>query len=149
MDWEKIETTNDIKIPRSPLERVIGQDEIIEKVKIGVKQRRHLLLVGPPGVGKSMIAQAIALSLPPPKEEVRIFHNPKKEFILLKKLLLENGKLYCMTDVYNEDIDFHNWRYKNDQTHIFIYHEKTIHWIKEQFGFLNVTIEGRLITFFG
>ncbi len=81
-------------------------------------------------------------------EVMEHFHNPKKEFILLKKLLLENGKLYCMTDVYNEDINFHNWRYKNDQTHTFIYHKKTIHWIKEEIGFLNVTIEGRLITFF-
>ena len=80
-------------------------------------------------------------------EVIEHFHNPKKEFILLKKLLLQNGKLYCMTDVYNEDINFHNWYYKNDPTHIFIYHKKTIHWIKEEIGFLNVRIEGRLITY--
>ncbi len=79
MDWEKIKSTKDIKIPKFPIDRVIGQDEIIEKVKIAVKQRRHLLLVGPPGVGKSMIAQAIALALPRPKEEIRVVHNPKKE----------------------------------------------------------------------
>ena len=81
-------------------------------------------------------------------EVMEHFNHPKKEFLLLKKLLMPNGKLFCMTDIYNESIDFHNWRYKNDQTHIFIYHKKSIQWIKEQFGFLNVTIYGKLITFF-
>ena len=80
-------------------------------------------------------------------EVIEHFHNPKKEFILLKKLLNENGKLYCMTDIYNENIDFHKWYYKNDLTHVFIYHQRTIHWIKEEIGFSDVTIEGKLITF--
>ena len=81
-------------------------------------------------------------------EVMEHFNNPKKEFTLLKKLLLPNGKLFCMTDIYNETIDFHNWRYKNDQTHIFIYHKKTIQFIKKQFGFSKVTIDGKLISFF-
>ena len=80
-------------------------------------------------------------------EVMEHFYNPKKEFSLLKKLLRQNGKLYCMTDIYNESINFHKWYYKNDPTHVFIYHKKTVHWIKEEFGFLNVTIEGRLITY--
>ncbi|MBU8893366.1 MAG: class I SAM-dependent methyltransferase [Bacteroidales bacterium] len=81
-------------------------------------------------------------------EVIEHFYNPKKEFSLLRKMLEKNGKLYCMTDIYNESIDFHKWYYKNDITHVFIYHEKTIHWIKEEFGFLDVIIEGRLITWF-
>ena len=81
-------------------------------------------------------------------EVIEHFHNPQKGFSLLKKLLLQNSKLYCMTDIYNERINFHNWYYKNDPTHVFIYHNKTVHWIKEEFGFINVTIEGRLITYF-
>ena len=60
----------------------------------------------------------------------------------------KDGKLYCMTDLYDKSINFHKWYYKNDSTHVFIYHKNTIHWIKEKFGFSNVTIEGRLITFF-
>ncbi|MCK4538896.1 MAG: methyltransferase domain-containing protein [Candidatus Krumholzibacteria bacterium] len=79
-------------------------------------------------------------------EVVEHFHDPHKEFKLLKKLLLPEGKLYCMTELYNESIDFSNWYYKNDPTHVFFYQKKTIHWIKEKFEFRDVTIEGRLIT---
>jgi len=80
-------------------------------------------------------------------EVIEHFNDPYREFSLLKSLLLPSGKLYCMTDLYNESIDFHKWYYKNDQTHVFIYHEKTIHWIKKEFKFSDVKINGRLITF--
>ena len=80
-------------------------------------------------------------------EVIEHFNDPYKEFKLLKNLLLPHGKLYCMTDLYDESIDFHKWYYKNDQTHVFIYHEKTIQWIKEEFDFSAVTINNRLITF--
>lgn len=80
-------------------------------------------------------------------EVIEHFHDPAKEFELLKTLLNENGKLYCMTDIYNEKIDFGKWYYKNDQTHVFIYQNRTILWLSEKFGFSNVTIDGRLITF--
>ncbi len=80
-------------------------------------------------------------------EVIEHFNNPHNEFALLKKLLLKKGKLYCMTEIYNESIDFHKWYYKNDPTHIFFYHKNTINWIKEEFGFFDATIEGRLITF--
>ncbi len=72
-----METTADVLIPADPLSRVIGQDEGVRLARIAAKQRRHLLLVGPPGTGKSMIAQALSLHLPPPQEEVRVVHNPE------------------------------------------------------------------------
>lgn len=76
------------------------------------------------------------------------FYNPQKEFNLLKKMLKQNGKLYIMTDLYDESIDFNKWYYKNDITHVFIYHKKTIQWIKNTFKFLDVKIKGRLIIFY-
>ncbi|HPT73386.1 MAG TPA: ATP-binding protein [Methanomassiliicoccaceae archaeon] len=76
-DLRGLTTTADILIPADPLKRVIGQDEAVELSRIAAKQRRHLLLVGPPGTGKSMIAQALALHLPRPNEEVRVVHNPE------------------------------------------------------------------------
>ena len=72
-----LETTADVLIPDDPLKRVIGQDEAVKLARIAAQQRRHLLLVGPPGTGKSMIAQALSLHLPSVTEEIRIVHNPE------------------------------------------------------------------------
>ncbi len=73
-----IKTTKDILIPKDPLDRVIGHDDIIDFVKIAAKQRRNLLLVGPPGIGKSLIAQAISFHLGNPNEEITVVHNPER-----------------------------------------------------------------------
>ncbi len=73
----ELETTADILIPDDPMKRVIGQEEAVKLARVAAKQRRHLLLVGPPGTGKSMIAQALSLHLPSVTEEIRIVHNPE------------------------------------------------------------------------
>nr|WP_319373184.1 ATP-binding protein [uncultured Methanobacterium sp.] len=73
-----IESTADIQIPQDPMERVIGHDDIIKFVKIAAKQRRNLLLVGPPGIGKSLMAQAISVHLAEPQEEITVVHNPER-----------------------------------------------------------------------
>ena len=73
----ELESTTDILIPDDPLKRVIGQDEAVKLARVAAQQRRHLLLVGPPGTGKSMIAQALSLHLPSVTEEIRIVHNPE------------------------------------------------------------------------
>ncbi|MDR2867031.1 MAG: ATP-binding protein [Methanomassiliicoccaceae archaeon] len=76
-DLEGLKSTEEIAIPTDPLERVLGQEEAIALAKVAAIQRRHLLLVGPPGTGKSMIAQAISLHLPNPSQEVRVVNNPE------------------------------------------------------------------------
>jgi SAM-dependent methyltransferase len=81
-------------------------------------------------------------------EVVEHFHYPDKEFELLKKLLLPNGMLFCMTDIYNPTIDFANWYYKNDPTHVFIYQKETFEWIKTTFNFSDLTIDKRLVSFY-
>jgi Zn-finger nucleic acid-binding protein len=80
-------------------------------------------------------------------EVIEHFHNPYKEFNLLKKLLHVNGKLYCMTDIYDKSIDFKKWYYKNDITHVFIYQKETLEWIKNEFNFAEIKINNRLIIF--
>ncbi len=74
---DEIETTEDIPIPSDPLQRVIGQEKAVEIARIAAYQHRHLLLVGPPGIGKSMTAQALALHLDRPRTELRVVHNPE------------------------------------------------------------------------
>lgn len=75
--FESIESTAQVRIPEDPLEQVIGQDNAVKLAKIAAKQRRNLLLVGPPGTGKSLIAASIAFHLPKPTEEVSVLHNPE------------------------------------------------------------------------
>jgi len=70
-------TTAEVPIPSDPFSCVIGQDEAVRIARIITKQRRNLLLVGPPGVGKSMVAWAVSSSLPPACEEISILHNPE------------------------------------------------------------------------
>jgi ATP-dependent Lon protease len=74
---DEIATTSDITIPSDPLARVIGQEKAVEIARIAAYQHRHLLLVGPPGIGKSMTAQALALHLERPMTEIRVVHNPE------------------------------------------------------------------------
>ena len=80
-------------------------------------------------------------------EVMEHFHHPFKEFKLLKSLLKPTGKLYCMTDIFNETIDFENWYYKNDETHVIFYQQETLQWIASQLGFSNLTTNKRLIVF--
>ena len=74
----RFKSTAEIPIPKDPLAQVIGQDEAVKIAKVAASQKRHLLLVGPPGTGKSMLAQAMALHLPKPTEEIAILHNPEQ-----------------------------------------------------------------------
>lgn len=80
-------------------------------------------------------------------EVMEHFHNPKKEFELLFNLLKPGGKLYCKTDLFSESKNFDSWGYKNDPTHVFFYHQKSIIWIQKNIGFTSVKIDGRLIVF--
>ncbi len=57
-------TTADIKVPKLIVEQVIGQEKSVELIKKAAKQKRNILLVGLPGTGKSLLAQAMAEILP-------------------------------------------------------------------------------------
>src|SRR2546421_10116303 len=74
---DDFEATAAIALPDDRLKGVVGQDEAIALARIAANQRRHFLLVGPPGTGKSMIAQALSLHLPSVTEEIRVVHNPE------------------------------------------------------------------------
>ncbi|MDW7667941.1 MAG: class I SAM-dependent methyltransferase [Bacillota bacterium] len=78
-------------------------------------------------------------------EVIEHFHNPLKEFELLYSLLKEGGMLYCKTEIYSDDIDFKNWYYKDDHTHVFFYHEKAFKWMVENIGYKSYSIVDRVI----
>ncbi len=74
----EVESTKDLEVPPLLIDQVIGQEQASEIIKKAAQQRRHVMLIGTPGTGKSMLAQAMAELLP--KEELKdilIYHNPE------------------------------------------------------------------------
>lgn len=80
-------------------------------------------------------------------EVVEHFHQPREEFKLLKSILKPGGSLYIMTNIYNNNIDFQSWNYKDDITHVFLYDKKALEWIKDEFKFSYLSIEDNLIIY--
>ena len=65
---QKFTTTKDINVPELLLDQVIGQDKAVDIVRKAAEQKRHVMLIGDPGTGKSMVARAMTAFLP--KEEL-------------------------------------------------------------------------------
>lgn len=80
-------------------------------------------------------------------EVMEHFHHPFDEFKKLREMLNPEGSLFLKTDLYTDDIDFHAWYYKSDETHVIFYHPETLAWIKEAFSFSSMEIDGRHITY--
>lgn len=68
IEKQSFTTTEDIDVPDRLLDQVIGQDKAVDVVRKAAEQKRHVMLIGDPGTGKSMVARAMTEFLP--KEEL-------------------------------------------------------------------------------
>ncbi len=65
----EMKTTEEVEVPKLLIDQVIGQEHGVEVIKKAATQRRHVMLIGTPGTGKSMLASSMAELLP--KEELQ------------------------------------------------------------------------------
>ncbi len=76
----KYSTTKDINVSKKIIDQVIGQEHAVNIIKKAAEQRRHVLLIGEPGTGKSMLGMALAELLPKEKlKDILAFYNPNDE----------------------------------------------------------------------
>ena len=94
LDYESISNTADIEVPPLLIDQVIGHEESVETIKKAAKQRRNVLLIGDPGVGKSMLAKGMAELLPPEVlQDVLVYPNPEdSNYPLVRTVPAGQGK---------------------------------------------------------
>ena len=80
-EWIKTQdfkTTKEIEIPDLLVDQVIGQDDAVVVIKKAAEQKRHVMLIGDPGTGKSMLAKSMTEFLPRDElQDVIAYHNPE------------------------------------------------------------------------
>jgi Lon-like ATP-dependent protease len=68
--------SGEVDVPDKIIDQIIGQEEAVETVKKAAKQRRNVLLIGEPGIGKSMLAKGMAELLPPEElQDILVYPN--------------------------------------------------------------------------
>ena len=73
----QIDSSADIRVPDRLVDQVIGQDHARDIILKAAKQRRHVMMIGSPGTGKSMLAKAMSQLLPKEElQDVLVYHNP-------------------------------------------------------------------------
>lgn len=74
----EIETSADLEVPSRLVDQVIGQGRARKIIKKAAKQHRHVMMIGSPGTGKSMLAKSMTEMMP--KEDMKdilIYDNPE------------------------------------------------------------------------
>jgi Lon-like ATP-dependent protease len=61
---EEFSTTAEVAVPEKLIDQVIGQERAVEVIRKAAEQRRHVMLIGDPGTGKSMLARSMTELLP-------------------------------------------------------------------------------------
>jgi len=71
-------STAEVKIPERLVDQVIGQERAVEVIRKAAEQKRHVMLIGDPGTGKSMLARSMTDLLPREDlQDIVVYHNPE------------------------------------------------------------------------
>ncbi len=80
IDSVDFSSTEEVPIPETLVDQVIGQETGSVVIKKAAEQRRHMLMIGDPGTGKSMLAKSMTELLPKDVlEDVLIYPNEDDE----------------------------------------------------------------------
>ncbi|MDG6243827.1 MAG: ATP-dependent protease LonB [Methanolobus sp.] len=75
---DNFHTTDSIDVPELLIDQIIGQEHAVEVVKKAASQRRHVMMIGSPGTGKSLLAKAMAELLPKEElQDIMAYPNPE------------------------------------------------------------------------
>jgi predicted ATP-dependent protease len=98
----RFKTTDDIKVPQTVIEQVIGQEDAVRIIRKAASQRRNVLLIGEPGTGKSMLGLGLSELLPKGEvKDILVFPNLNDETPLVTPCR-QKGKLFVGSKLSNE-----------------------------------------------
>ena len=81
--------TSELNVPKKIINKIIGQTRAVDIINKASKQRRHVLLIGSPGTGKSMLGKALSELLPKSAlEDVLVLSNHKDQNMPLVRTMI-------------------------------------------------------------
>src|SRR3989344_687575 len=95
-------TTADIPVPKNICDQIIGQDGAVEIIKKAAIQRRHVVLVGAPGTGKSLLGQGLAELLPKTNLNDILTANKNHQFLFLGLAIIAMIIPWWVLKIYGE-----------------------------------------------
>jgi hypothetical protein len=81
-------------------------------------------------------------------EVVEHFNNPSQDWAELVSVVKQNGLLAVMTNFYLDEIDYPNWWYKNDPTHVVFYSLESLKYIEKKYLLKNEYCDSKSIIIF-